>query len=60
MKVKNNQQKLQRLVDEAISQNKSVFVWDEKILNEWNNINKKGCRLSQFKSVNVKVIKPPT
>jgi len=36
-----------------------MFVWNNKILNEWEYVNKKGCRLSQFMSVDVKTIEPP-
>lgn len=52
-KIENDQQKLQGLVDRVIIQNKTEFVWDETILTEWENINNKGCRLSQFMSVDV-------
>jgi len=58
-KIEIDHQKLQGLVDKVIIQNKPEFVWDETILTEWENINNKGCRLSQFMSVDVKVIKPP-
>ena len=54
-----DQQKLQILVDKAVELNTDTFVWNEKILKAWPNIDNKGCRLSQYISVDVKIIKPP-